>query len=216
MRYDQKEFERIRSRHGDCASWAIWGDPSSDEVRSGMGDLSIFDANNGSHFVGKHLHADYIFVALNFSVDVRTISPPWQSWANFHSSSPRTRDYRLRQAIAGTAAVGGYMTDIIKNHHELTAANVLRTLRKNPQIIEQNIAKFDQEMIDIKSNPNSIILCLGLAVHGILCKYLKSGHEIRYIPHYSNRTIDNNEYKNRVWNAINGGTESISVAAAYT
>jgi hypothetical protein len=101
---DRKRYELIRQKHGKHASWAIWA-TQAQKAKSNMGDITIF--NNES--IIPQLRPNLLMVGLNLSR-----ATPEEPFRNFHDSSPRAQDYKIRHAFIGTEFYGAYMTDIIK------------------------------------------------------------------------------------------------------
>ena len=78
------------------------------------------------------------------------------------------------------------MTDIIKLHEEIKSSEVKKYLRKHPEVEEENIKKFEQELIDIGSK-NPILIALGNDSFNILNRNLKHKYKIYKVTHYSAR-----------------------------
>ena len=130
-------------------------------------------------------------VALNIAaVDIA------EPWGNFHSSWGHAQDYKIRYAVKDTPLWGAYMTDVIKDHPELHAANVQSYLRHNPDVLKKNIENFKQELQDIGARKPKLI-AFGNVVHNILIKNLGTDFEVFKIRHYSH-LMNTDSYRNEV------------------
>ena len=76
------------------------------------------------------------------------------------------------------------MTDIIKDHPELVAANVQAYLAQNPDVERKHVQNFKQELKDIGANKPKLI-AFGNVVYKILTKNLRNDFDIFKINHYS-------------------------------
>ena len=119
---DRQRYELIRQKHGKHASWAVWAAPAQ-KAKSNMGDITIF--NNES--IVSQLRPSFVMVGLNLSRFT-----PSEPFRNFHDSSPKAQDYKIRHAFIGTEIYGAYMTDIIKGLVEVDSKNVIKHLKDNP------------------------------------------------------------------------------------
>mgnify|MGYP001197965609 CR=1 FL=1 len=100
-----------------------------------------------------------------------------ESWGNFHSSWGRAQDYKIRHAVRDTPLWGAYMTDIIKDHPELVAANVQAYLAQNPDVERKHVQNFKQELKDIGAEKPKLI-AFGNVVHNILTTNLSDEFEV--------------------------------------
>ena len=187
---EKDKFEKIKKLHSEYASWAIWAD-QGEKPKSNIGDLSVLDPKKNNQLLTT-LKPEIIFVALNFSRG-GVIKKPF---ANFHDSNPRGTDFKIRYALKDTPYWGGYMTDIIKDHSELVAANVHAHLAHNPDVLHQNVENFKQELKDIGAEKPKLI-AFGNVVHSILMNNLSDEFEIFSIRHYSH-FMNTDSYRNEV------------------
>ena len=169
----KEKLIEIRKKYGLHASWAIWA-VETDRPKSNMGDLSIFEDNS----VLKQLNPNNILVAYNFSVDGKVLHP----WENFHGENGEA--YKLRYALRDTALWGAYMTDIIKDFVDPDAESVTEYLKENPQVLIQNIERFEKEVADLGVN-SPRLYALGNDVFEILKTHLSSRFRIHKITHYA-------------------------------
>lgn len=160
-------------RQPDQIVRAIWA-VETDRPKSNMGDLSIFEDNS----VLKQLNPNNILVAYNFSVDGKVLHP----WENFHGENGEA--YKLRYALRDTALWGAYMTDIIKDFVDPDAESVTEYLKENPQVLIQNIERFEKEVADLGVN-SPRLYALGNDVFEILKTHLSSRFRIHKITHYA-------------------------------
>ena len=144
------------------------------------------------------LRPNVLMVGLNFSRPTADHQP----FRNFHDPNPRANDFKIRHAFLETEFYGAYMTDVIKLFEEVDSKEVMRHLRKNPDLIEENIRIFRQEISDLGvSRPT--ILAFGKDAHALLKSALKPeeyGHLIK-LTHYSHR-IEKESYRVQVWEQI--------------
>ena len=158
-----EKLQEIKDRYGHMCSWALWKEKDGKE-KSNVGNLPVFDIVN----------PNIVFVGLNIST--RILEP----FANFHSSSSRAHDYKIRYAVSGTPFSGAYMTDIIKDFEEKTAGNVMKYITKNKDFLEENIKSF-QEEVDFIGAVNPIIIAFGNDAY----KLLHGFPNLYKVSHYS-------------------------------
>lgn len=192
----QERFEFVRSKHGDYASWAIWGDEAS-TPKSNMGRITVFDVKANPALL-ELLKPDVIMVALNFSRSERNTTP----FGNFHDPSPWAHDFKIRYAFRDTPYYGAYMTDIIKNLVMLDSKEVLAHLRDYPEVLSENMEQFRQELRDLGTQA-PLILAFGRIVFTILKNNLRPEEYSRLIKltHYSHQ-ISKEKYKEHVAGCI--------------
>ena len=163
---NQELFEKIKDKYGYVASWAIW-DEAGEKPKSNINNMDIFESKSYKEILPK-LNVNVVMVGLNFSRDIKFEKP----FMNFHDSNPHANDFKIRYAFKDTPLYGAYMTDIIKNLAMVSSKDVLKYLKQNPQIIEENINYFRDELRFIQSN-KPIIIAFGSDTFDILQKYLK-------------------------------------------
>jgi len=193
---DKETFEFIKNKYGLHASWAIWAEESN-RLKSNMGDLSVFEDRN----ILSELNPNIILVGLNFSV-AGVVQQPFQ---NFHGEGGGA--YKLRYTLKGTPFWGAYMTDIIKDFPEKHANNVMEYLSMNPQVVEENILTFEEEIKDIGST-NPLIVGFGVHTHRILKEHLGSKFNVIKAIHYSHHQSKEN-YKDHIKELINNYSQKI-------
>lgn len=182
MQISDQQFSKIRERYGYHSSWAIWRDRSSRPL-DGIGDLSVFDFT--AHPENRELlHANFIIIGLNFSVD--TEGRTKDHFTNFHSPSRWGKDYKMRDAFKDTPLWGAYMTDILKDYIEVSSANVAAHLRAKPDALETHYAAFDEEL-EILGAQSSVLVPLGGLTCELVARRYGSTRKILKLPHYSAR-----------------------------
>ena len=192
----QELYEKITDKYGHVASWAIW-DLAGDKPKSNMGNMDIFDSK--SHESLLHiLNTSIVMVGLNFSRDVKFEKP----FMNFHDSNPHANDFKIRYAFNDTKFYGAYMTDVIKNLAMTSSKDVLKYLKTNPQIIEENINSFREELRFIESG-KPIILAFGSDAYEILQRNLMVDEYLHLVKltHYSHQ-ISKDNYKKEVYSQL--------------
>jgi hypothetical protein len=182
-------YLEIAHKHGYYASWAIWAD-EGDKPKSNMGDTKIFDLDYNPEIL-KQINPEVVMVGLNFSRPVEK-----ERFINFHDSRPQAQDFKIRYAFRQTKYWGAYMTDIIKDFEQKVSGKVASFLIKNKDLENQNVALFQQELLDLKS-ANPLIIAFGNHAFEILNKYFKNKYQIIKVPHYS-IYISKEKYKTEV------------------
>ena len=184
-----EHFNKIKEKYQYYASWAVWAEKGS-TPKSNVGDLSILDPTINTSLL-EQLNPNIGLVALNIAA--ADIEEPW---GNFHSSWGHAQDYKIRYAVKDTPLWGAYMTDIIKDHPELHAANVHAYLTNHPDVLQKNIENFKQELNDIGAKKPKLI-AFGNVVRDILIDNLADEFEIFSIRHYSH-FMNTETYRNEV------------------
>lgn len=174
---DSLKFRDIKDKYQFCSSWAVWATQDGPADKSNVGNLDIFDLNTNPKILDI-INPNIIFVGLNISREVEL------PFANFHDSSSRSMDFKLRYAIKDTPAWGGYMTDIIKGYKEVSSNEVKSHLEKNDDIVKKNISLFSEELSDIGAE-NPILIALGNDVHKILKTNFKNDYNLIKVQHYA-------------------------------
>ena len=188
----QNQYELIREKHGEYASWAVWAE-ASDKPKSNMGDMAVFADN----LVLPLLKTNVLMVGLNLSRF--TISEPFR---NFHDPSPSAQDYKIRFAFRDTEYYGAYMTDIIKGVVEVDSKTIPKHLKENPGVLADSLKIFRHELRDLGAS-SPLILAFGRMAYDILKENLSFtdyGKLIR-LTHYSHQ-ISKEKYREAVLNEI--------------
>lgn len=202
-RLSESTYEKLK-QFGDVSSWAIWTSPNRpihyDESAkvdvSNTGDMSIF---NDENLINK-LREGVVFVGLNASVHKERADGYVGPWANFHSDDDkRQRDYKLRHALSGTSFEGCYMTDVIKNHPDKDSQAVVKAIKADPKILEENIKTLKRELSYFEDKP--ILVAMGNDAYRYLQKCLKNDYKIIKILHYSHY-IGPQKYRARVLDVL--------------
>lgn len=184
-------FEAAREKYGLAASWAVWA-PEGARAKSNMGDLSIFEGTR-LYETCKSLHTRYVLVGLNIStIDIE------QPLSNFHGENGEV--YKARYALRDTPLWGSYMTDVIKDHKETEAVNMVKFLRSNPDYERKHILAFTEELRVLNAS-SPVLVAFGRDVFAILQRHLSNRYRIAQIPHYAWRTNKEN-YRKKVLQCI--------------
>ena len=171
---EKTTFNLVKAKYGYLSSWAVWA-AEEGLPKSNVGDLSVFEDPSTPNV----LNPEVILMGLNISRG--SIKTPL---ANFHDSSSRATDFKIRYALRGTPFWGAYMTDIIKNYVEIDSAKIPIYLKDNPEVERENIDYFMGELKDLGVN-NPTIVCFGGEAHKIVSRNLKDEFQILKIPHYA-------------------------------
>ena len=184
----REKFDFIKEKYNQQASWAVWA-KQGDTPTSNMGDMSVLDPDRNKTLLSE-LNPHVVLVALNFSIDIKH-----ESWENFHKYRPHATDFKTRYALRDTPLWGAYMTDILKDYPEKDSQKVNAHLKKHPELEQQNITRFRQEITDIGAT-NPLLVAFGDIVYDILKRNLMD-FKIVKIPHYAHH-ISKEKYREQV------------------
>lgn len=126
--------------------------------------MSVFELEKNPQLLAT-LNPEVIMVGLNFS---RTIEK--KAFVNFHDSSSRGQDYKIRYAFRDTEFYGAYMTDIIKDFEEKIARKVSVYLKSNEEFELENVRLFEQEVADLRCK-DPLIIAFGNVAYNLLYKH---------------------------------------------
>ncbi|MFZ1568577.1 MAG: hypothetical protein WAT29_07150 [Thiolinea sp.] len=171
------------------ASWAVWA-KAGEKPKSNISDMSVLDVNLNPSVLDL-VTTDIVMVALNFAREVAFNRP----FMNFHDANPHGQDYKIRHAFEGTEFYGAYMTDIIKDFPMLSSSDVLKHLKNNPSVVQNQIERFREELKFIGTY-KPILLAFGKDTFNILQRNLR--HEeygaLIQLTHYSHQ-INKENYR---------------------
>ena len=170
-------FNNIKNQYGDCGSWAVWANETN-APKSNIGDLSVLDPELNKKLLTQ-LKPEFVFVGLNFSRIENAIP-----LSNFHSSSSKAQDYKIRFALKNTQYWGSYMTDIIKNFEEKHSNLMMETLSKDRNLETKNINIFLEEL-EVLNVRNKKIIAFGGDTYKILRRNLGNNYNIQKITHFA-------------------------------
>ena len=190
---DQARFNHVKKKYGSYASWAVWADEGA-KPKDNVGDLSIFDENTSS--ILDTINPNLVLVGLNVSGEITDARP----FANFHSPAARGQDYKLRYALKGTALWGAYITDLIKDHPEVSSTKVSMFLKDNPDIVERNVKSLIDEVMDVGAT-KPVFFALGGETFKLLLPYVRNRFKLIKITHYAHY-ISREEYRANVVEAL--------------
>ena len=187
---DKETFDLIKKKHGAYASWAVWAEPTG-RPKSHTGELSVLDPERNPELL-RILTPDVVMVALNLS----RFSPV--PLGNFHDPSPKSQDYKIRYAFAGTSYYGAYMTDLIKAVVMLKSSDLMRHLGANPTLISENVRRLVGEFDDLGCASPTLI-AFGTDAYRLAVRHVPSNRCSRIVgvTHYSHY-ISKEDYRERV------------------
>ncbi len=191
----REKFDFIKKKYGQHASWAVWAKQGTTPT-SNMGNMSVLDPEINKNLLSE-LNPDIVLVALNFSIDIKH-----EPWENFHKYRPHATDFRTRYALRDTPLWGAYMTDILKDYPEKDSNKVKAHLKKHPELEQQNITRFRQEISDIGAS-KPLLVAFGDIVYKILKQNLSNEFKIIKIPHYANWGSNKEKYREQVKKILN-------------
>jgi hypothetical protein len=186
----RERFDLIKLKHGGYSSWAVWA-PGTRGPKSGIGDLSVLDAN-ANPMVLQTVNPTVVMVGLNIS---RSFEEPFR---NFHDENPNANDFKLRSAFTGTPYYGAYMTDVVKNVPMVKSGDLIRYLRENPAVIGSQITTFREELQDL-GGAQPTILAFGSTAYKLLLQHLMPSdyQALVRLTHYSHY-IGKDKYRDTV------------------
>jgi len=189
-------FETIKQKYGDVASWAVWEDVGG-KPKSNMGHLNIFDLQKNPSLL-ELLKNNVVMVGLNFSRPIMPAEP----FKNFHDLNPRANDFKIRYAFRDTEFYGAYMTDVIKNLEMKDSHDVKNYLKRNTNLIQENISTFREELSGLEAS-KPVLLTFGVDTYNLLNENLRKDEYSKLVrlTHYSQQ-IGKEEYKKEVFNQI--------------
>lgn len=142
------------------------------------------------------LNPNFVLVALNISRgDITT------AFANFHDARPEATDFKIRYAIKNTPLWGAYMTDIIKDFDEKISGKVVKYLKENIDLENENANFFLEEISDIGSQ-NPTLIAFGNDTFNILNRKFANRFKILKVSNYANYT-GKEKYREQVHSMIN-------------
>ncbi len=181
MTEKSKYLSILKSEFGKYGSWALWDRD---------GGIISFVNNNDFRLLIK---PNVIFIGLNASGKLS------KDWINYHSECcesgkvescwKRTHARKLADVLREKefdALRGAYMTDIIKNHYDANSGVVANKIRKNANLITENLNLFENELkilSKISGSTDFHIICIGNKSFEILSQISK--YKIDKIWHYS-------------------------------
>jgi hypothetical protein len=158
---EREIFDRTKERHGGHGSWAVWAEATG-PPKSNIGDMRVLDPDRNPTLLGK-LRKDVVMVGLNIS------RPVLEPLRNFHDARPMGQDYKIRFAFKDTPCYGAYMTDFIKGIEMRDSNELIRYLRANPLVEQQQAERFLGELDDLQCD-RPTILAFGGRAHELLNK----------------------------------------------
>ncbi len=145
----QEQFDLIRRKHGQYASWAVWT-AAGGRPTSNVGDMSALDPETNPELLVV-LNPVVVMLGLNIS------RPVLEPLSNFHDKRPQARDFKIRFAFDGTRFYGAYMTDVLKFFVEAESSKVMSTVRQRSDILESSAAILREEFRDLGAGKPEII-----------------------------------------------------------
>ena len=188
--FGQKEYEELRAKYWDKASWTIWSSFTDDHPRANMRNLDVFDDPD----LLSTINTKYVFVGLNSSGDHKEDMDIDKPWHFFHSDYRYGHDYKLRYSLFESIYWGCYITDIIKDYPEVNGQNAFQYAMDNHEKMDKHIETFKDELRLLGGKPN--IIALGNNAFKIIdmyrdrlgCEYAdKEKNKIIKVMHYSYR-----------------------------
>ena len=175
MAVSRELFNTIREEYGEYASWAIWAE--NDDYTGGVEGMDVDIFQNVSMEILSELNPNFVLLGLNWSTGRPGIL------MNFHSRDSNIG--KLRYAIRNSPLHGAYMTDLIKNRSEPNSKELMKYLRLNPEVEEENVRSFEKE-ISMLGVERPIIIANGKYVYQILERNgLIDRYKIIKVTHYS-------------------------------
>lgn len=194
-----QHIQHTEKKYGDVSSWAVWNtDYTDSEPGRNIKDLSMFASPNLAKTL-ETLNTGFVFVGLNRSGRPKDGNAekkpdkPKDPWFNFHAGR---NDFKLRYALRGTRYWGSYMTDAIKDLQETDSVEVEKTLKSNPERVDENLKGLREELELLGGKP--VLVALGYAAEKKLKCMKSEGYEVVRILHPAARNINKKDYRKRV------------------
>lgn len=149
------------------------------------------------------MNTGFVFVGLNRSGKPKDGNAekkpdkPKDPWFNFHAGR---NDFKLRYALQGTRYWGSYITDAIKDYQETDSGEVEKTLKSNPERVDENLKGLREELELLGGRP--VLVALGYAAEKKLRSMRSEGYEVVRILHPAAR-IRKEDYRKRVLEVLN-------------
>jgi len=182
--YNTDEYEKLTSKYGPFASWAIW------DCKNECNSLLINENIN-------QLHSKFVFLGLNISRPLVD-----QPWSNFHGGK---HDRKIKYACSDNKLHGSYLTDIFKGIDEQKSTELKSKI--TDEIIKKNVDFFHLEMEDIKINKDTQFVVFGTPT-SLLAQYFetyfrkKYKNRVIYHYHYSYYKLTDREWVNGLWKEL--------------
>ncbi len=192
--FSKGEFQNIKDRYGECASWAIWN--KEDES-----DTKIIEEQL------ENLHSEYVGIGLNISQKVSL-------WGNFRGGK---HDRKLKYAFNHTKIRGSYLTDLIKNVVGKNSSEILRKVKNREINIDVHVDSFKEEMKDLKIDDSSKFLVFGSAARELFESHYEKHfpeNKAYFLKHYSSRGTDE-EWVTNVCDRLNVDEDFDTVLSKY-
>lgn len=144
------------------------------------------------------MNTGFVFVGLNRSGKPKDGNAekkpdkPKDPWFNFHAGR---NDFKLRYALQGTRYWGSYITDAIKDYQETDSGEVEKTLKSNPERVDENLKGLREELELLGGRP--VLVALGYAAEKKLKCMKSEGYEVVRILHPA-AFIGKKKYRDKV------------------
>lgn len=144
------------------------------------------------------LNTGFVFVGLNRSGKPKDGNAekkpdkPKEPWFNFHAGR---NDFKLRYALQSTRYWGSYITDAIKDYQETDSGEVEKTLKSNPERVDENLKGLREELELLGGKP--VLVALGYAAEKNLKCMKSEGYEVVRILHPA-AFIGKKKYRDKV------------------
>ena len=146
------------------------------------------------------LNTPFVFVGLNCGGDGTSTSPTIVPWRNFHSSSGRAKDYKLRHAFSGTPYWGSYITDFFKGIPTINAHILERQLKTEPWRMEKAVENLEKEIECLGGN--KVLVGIGKGAYAYLVEHFGNRYKVVGIRHYSDTRKNDVNYRAEVIEAL--------------
>lgn len=180
--FSKQEFQIIKERFGEHASWAIWdlANESNTTVIENNWDM---------------LHSRFVGIGLNISQKVSL-------WGNFRGGK---NDRKLKYAFNHCGSEGFYLTDLIKNVVEKNSFRLMEKVKSKEIEIEDHVTSFIEEMQVLKIQDTTKFLVFGNAARELFESYYDKHfpeNKVYFLKHYSSRGTDE-DWVHNVWDRLN-------------
>jgi hypothetical protein len=173
-------FDEVQQRWGEHSSWAVWKLSRPDEkAKAHVGNLDVLNPDLNPELL-ESLTPEVVLVGLNASSREGDALP----WGNFHDSSSRANDYKLRFAAEDTHFWGAYLTDALVNFPETDSRVVRAYMKAHPEEVTAQLDRLEAEILSL-GVADPVLVGLGGAAFDLIRRRFGGRWRVVKVTHYS-------------------------------
>lgn len=178
----------INAGYDQYGSWALYdADPANIQNQKMTTADAAFPKQYTTENLANSINPEVMLLALNWADRGAKSAEPWQ---NFHDLYAHGTDRYIPYMIENTPAVGGYMTDLIKDFPNTKSDEVKTIITNNsePKLLNDSFAKLQEELNIVQPK---LIICFGGAAYDGLNQAVKNdqldlkGATVIHVDHYA-------------------------------